>query len=599
MKLPWSSIYVVKRFNSKIFLVVAIAATVSSLSASVVLGDVLVSSLATNEVLRFDETTGQFIGAFATKGSGGLNSPFGSRYGPDGNFYVSSFNTGQVLRYNGITGQFIDAFVPARSGGLTNPRAVTFGPDGNGYVGDAATNSILRYNGKTGEFIDTFIAPGSGGLSDPFIINFGPDGNIYVASSGTNSVLRYNRKTGKFIDAFIPSGSGGLKAPVGIALGSDNNFYVSSSGTSSVLRYNGKTGKFIDAFIPSGSGGLKNPRAVEFGGPNNDLFVGSLDTNSVLRYDGRDGSFLGVFASNATSSLTNPRGITFTPSINGVGAGATTPLNNKFFRERGASFTVNGSGTGRAAFKAGTADLGSGSVNIDFVSTAVAPNQSISDFYPDSKEVVRINNLDFAVGFPYNVPGFKGKLNSKQVCGLISGTISNWSEVGGPNLPVKRVYPGDPSGLSITINNGFTKPVCKFSLVDSSGNVVLLNPNPANDIAIAPPNPIVFNSDNLKGFAGGIVSKVASTPGAVGYAEDVIAKNAGLPLITKARSRKPFSVSAQNYIVFRTSYSTRTQADHARVVCLYISDSSKDYAQSIGYLPPSGSSDSCDNIQKL
>ncbi|MEH2303848.1 substrate-binding domain-containing protein [Nostoc sp.] len=589
----------VKRFKSNISLVVLIAASLGSLSASTVLADVLVSSLATNEVLRFDETTGQFLGAFATRGSGGLQSPFGSRYGPDGNFYVSSFNTGEVLRYNGITGQFIDAFVPAHSGGLTNPRAVTFGPDGNCYVGDAATNSILRYNGKTGEFIDTFVLPGSGGLSDPFIINFGPDANVYVASSGTNSVLRYDRKTGKFIDAFIPSGRGGLKAPVGIALGSDNNFYVGSSGTSSVLRYHGKTGKFIGVFVPSGSGGLKNPRAVEFGGPNNDLFLGSLDTNSVLRYDGRNGSFLGVFASSATSTLTNPRGITFTPSINGVGAGATTPLNNKFFRERGASFTVNGSGTGRAAFNAGTADLGSGPVDIDFVSTAVAPNQSISDFYPDAKRVVRINNLDFAVAFPYNVPGFNGQLNSEQVCGLISGTISNWSEVGGPDLPVRRVYPGDPSGLSITINNGFTKPVCGFSLVDSSGNVDLLNPNPANDIPVPPPNPLVFNSDNLKGFAGGIVSTVAKTPGAIGYAEDVIARNAGLPLIIKNRSRKPFSASAQNYVVFRTSYRTQTQADHARVVCLYIANSSRDYAQSVGYLPPSGTSDSCSNIQKF
>jgi hypothetical protein len=34
---------------------------------------------------------------------------------------VTSFSTNQVLRYNGSTGVFLDAFVPAGSGGLIQP----------------------------------------------------------------------------------------------------------------------------------------------------------------------------------------------------------------------------------------------------------------------------------------------------------------------------------------------------------------------------------------------------------------------------------------------------------------------------------------------
>jgi hypothetical protein len=175
----------------------------------------------------------------------------------------------QVLRYNGTTGAFLDVFVPAGSGTpgeISPPTGLVFGPDGNLYVSNSATNQVLRYNGTTGAFLDAFVPAGSGGLLGPYGLVFGPDGNLYVSSLFTDQVLRYNGTTGAFLDAFVPAGSGGLNDPFGLVFGPDGNLYVSGFNTNAVLRYEGTTGTFLDAFVPAGSGGLFGPLFLLFRG---------------------------------------------------------------------------------------------------------------------------------------------------------------------------------------------------------------------------------------------------------------------------------------------------------------------------------------------
>src|SRR3990170_1183036 len=86
--------------------------------------------------------------------------------------FVTSFNSNEVLRYDGTTGAFIDAFVTAGSGGLDVPVGLVFGPDGNLYVSSGSTNEVLRYDGTTGAFIDAFVTAGSGGLDLPSFLIF-------------------------------------------------------------------------------------------------------------------------------------------------------------------------------------------------------------------------------------------------------------------------------------------------------------------------------------------------------------------------------------------------------------------------------------------
>src|SRR5262245_5131971 len=51
-----------------------------------------------------------------------------------GYLLVNSVNSNSVLRYDETTGAFVDTFVPPRSGGLLQPCGLVFGRDHNLYV---------------------------------------------------------------------------------------------------------------------------------------------------------------------------------------------------------------------------------------------------------------------------------------------------------------------------------------------------------------------------------------------------------------------------------------------------------------------------------
>jgi len=159
----------------------------------------LVASGENDRVLRYDQS-GAVIDVFVLAGNGGLDTPTYVERGPDDNLYVCSQDTNEVLRYDGRTGDFIDVF--ASGNGLLQPQDLVFSTDGYLYVSSLGSHAVLRFDGQTGAFIDTFVARFSGGLSGPTGLAFGPDGNLYVSSWFTDQVLRYDAQTGAFIDSF-------------------------------------------------------------------------------------------------------------------------------------------------------------------------------------------------------------------------------------------------------------------------------------------------------------------------------------------------------------------------------------------------------------
>ena len=268
--------------------------------------ELLLRNQSTDEVLAFNGTSGAFISAFVSAGSGGLDRPDDLAFGPDGNLYVTSTNTGQVLRYNGTTGSFIDVFVAAGSGGLDSPSNMVFGPDGNLYVENLISDQVLRYDGNTGAFIDVFIA----GISTIFDMVFGPDGNLYISNGffATNKVSRYDGVSGAFIDTFIPY-PGINYAFNGLLFDSDGNLLVSSQREDQVRRYNGSTGAFIDVFVSPGNG-LSSPTGMVYG-PDSNLYVSSFFSNQVLRYDATSGAFIDVFVAAGSGGLSFPNKLLF------------------------------------------------------------------------------------------------------------------------------------------------------------------------------------------------------------------------------------------------------------------------------------------------
>jgi hypothetical protein len=174
---------------------------------------------------------------------------------------VSSAGSRSVLRYDGTTGAFLGAFVPSGSGGLNRPHGLLFGLDGNLYVNSADDDSVMRYDGTTGTPLPApgqtaaiFVPPHSGGLRDNYgQMIFGLDGNLYDTSCATNNVLRFDGTTGAFLNVFVPAGSGGLTCSEGLVLGPDGNLYVVSTLTNSILRYDGTSGMFLGIFAGPGS----------------------------------------------------------------------------------------------------------------------------------------------------------------------------------------------------------------------------------------------------------------------------------------------------------------------------------------------------------
>ncbi len=263
--------------------------------------ELLVASSKTDSMMKYG-TDGGFLLEFAKPG--GSDYPVDPIIGPDGNLYLSGWNSDDVLRYNPTTGAFIDEFVVAGSGGLDSAAGLAFGPDGHLYVASRLTSEVLRFDGSTGAFIDVFadLSPIAGGVEEPEGLTFGPDGDLYVSDYKLSAVYKLDGNTGEFDSVFVSAGSGGLNRAEDLVFGPDSNLYVASDDGDNVLCYNGTTGAFIDTFVAAGSGGLKDTQGLSFG-PDGNLYVGSWGTDSVLRYDGTTGAFIDAYVNAGSGGL--------------------------------------------------------------------------------------------------------------------------------------------------------------------------------------------------------------------------------------------------------------------------------------------------------
>ena len=233
-------------------------------------------------ILRYHADTGAPAGVFAR--GGGLLRPYGLAFGPDDMLYVSSFLSDQLLRYDAVTGEFVDVFAEGDTmpGGLNGPNALVFGPDGLLYVttqgsvavdGEATfpglPSQVLRYDITTGEgsvFIDEpEPSPDSAGFISLLGIVFGPDcdGDVceVFVSDFANDIRRYDL-SGALLDT-LPTGYTGTSPRSnhmgGLTFGDGARLFTVGFDTTdpaepgTILRFDSSTGAALPAAGQSGA----------------------------------------------------------------------------------------------------------------------------------------------------------------------------------------------------------------------------------------------------------------------------------------------------------------------------------------------------------
>jgi sugar lactone lactonase YvrE len=325
----------------------------------------LVGNSASNNIVIFDETNGNFLGNFTTPGSGGLRAPDTLTFGPDGNLYVSSGGSSDlnlfsslypqdsaILRYS-PSGNFLG--VAASGSGLTRPYGNAFGPDGSLFVSSFRTNQILRFNPNTGDFLGVFASDNNGGLgtlnglNGPNALLFGPDGSLYVATEGTandalgnlvfpfdSQVLRYSPEQVAGLastltpEVFVPQPpplpeSQGFVSLLGLALAPDQQSLFVSDFAGGIRQYD-LDGQLLQILSTNYTGTSPSNNfigALTFGSGDtaNNLYAIGFDFSqnnlgSVLAFNDAQGSATSVTGTAYTdNSLVRPIGVTAVAAV--------------------------------------------------------------------------------------------------------------------------------------------------------------------------------------------------------------------------------------------------------------------------------------------
>jgi hypothetical protein len=150
--------------------------------------DFLVSDNFGNQIVRYADN-GSPLAPFVSAGSGGLTGAVGMVFAPNGDLLVASQSTNQVLRYNGTTGAFNGVLV---GNNLAGPAHLQFHSNGNLLVSNFTGNSISEFT-STGTYVREFTSgtPG-GGLQGVSSFATAPNGDVYAGSFNSGEIYVYN-----------------------------------------------------------------------------------------------------------------------------------------------------------------------------------------------------------------------------------------------------------------------------------------------------------------------------------------------------------------------------------------------------------------------
>lgn len=182
---------------------------------------------------------------------------------------VSSLTSGRITKYNSRTGAYVEDFAQVAGG----PTRMKIGDDNLLYVlqWSNSINKVLRFQ-LDGTLVDEYTDVG---VSQSIGVDWDDSGNLYVSSFGGGHVRRFD-SNGMDMGLFIDSN---LSGPTNLEI-RDGIIYVLDWNDGKCVRFDAGDGSFIDDFIT----GLTNPEGLAFL-PNGDLLIGDNGTNSVRRFD--------------------------------------------------------------------------------------------------------------------------------------------------------------------------------------------------------------------------------------------------------------------------------------------------------------------------
>jgi streptogramin lyase len=256
--------------------------------------EICAANIRNHTVTCFDALSGNATPLAVRAGAGGLRSPTGIDFGPDGHLYVASSGTNQVLRFDGSTGDFIDVFV--NDSAMVQPFTILFGPDQDLYVSSGARHVVVRYDGRSGQRLN--VAARSESLKTPIGLAFEKTGRLLVANAGNNDVSRFDPVTGDRLDVLTTDS---LRFPSDIAIDADGDIYVSSAFNGQIMRFDGRTGSFKGIFGRLPAGGV--PVGIRFL-PSGELVVADFGRNLIFRFP-RDGGSPTLVADQALAGPEN------------------------------------------------------------------------------------------------------------------------------------------------------------------------------------------------------------------------------------------------------------------------------------------------------
>ncbi len=285
--------------------------------------ELLVSDNFGDQILRYDATTGAFLGVLVTNNpvaNGGLSGPIGMRLSTTGTLLVTSQFTDEVLEYNRFTGQYLGKWTsPGQGANLNQPADLRFGPNGNMYIANFGGGSIEHFM-PDGTPLGSFTSGGPG-IFGSSSFAFGSNGNMYVGSFGTGDIQEFDGTSGNYIGQF----ANGLGGPSGLLFDTDGSLWVASLFTDEIYHFdsNGNPlGNFSTGAATFPSHIMVNPNDA------NELFVALTGAGGIYRFH-KDGTPLGIFAFGGgllvpgqmllVSAIPEPSSILFVGMVLGVG----------------------------------------------------------------------------------------------------------------------------------------------------------------------------------------------------------------------------------------------------------------------------------------